>query len=490
MSKNESTLVKQFSLQNLLLMVLVASFVCLPAAAVAQEAGVDQLRQTEQTFVKIAESVSPSVVGIEAVRRSPERQRDRRSPFDDDLFEWFFRRRSPWDDREDDQRQQRRERRAQGSGFIISEDGYILTNNHLVEEAETVKVRLLDGREYDAEIVGTDPPSDIAVVRIDADDLPAIAAGDSDDIKVGQWVLAIGNPFGLTHTVTAGIVSAVGREVGIAEFENFIQTDAAINFGNSGGPLVTIDGEVIGVNTAIVGPGGNIGIGLAIPINMAKDIAEQLIDDGQVVRGFLGVSIQSLTPELAETFGLPEDAKGVLVPDVIPDSPAEEAGILAGDIIVKIEGREVTGASDLRNRIAAKRPGTELTLEIVRNGQTEQITVELGRRPGEEEPVDQEHDDIMDQLGISVQELTDDLARRLGFEDMEGVLVSDVQPGSLAALAGIEPGILIQEVGRTPVTSPSEFREALSETADDGRILLRIHTGRAGRYVVLTLPRN
>lgn len=474
---------------RLLVIIVLASIMTAPAWSQADDNGIDELRRIGQTFVKVADEVSPSVVGIESLRQ-PERtrnNRDRMSPFDDDLFEWFFRRQ--WPDEEQRQRPQR-QRRAQGSGFILNEEGYILTNNHLIEQAQTITVRMLDGRELEAEIVGADPASDVAVIRVEADNLTPIELGDSDDIKVGQWVLAIGNPFGLTHTVTAGIISAIGREVGIAEFENFIQTDAAINFGNSGGPLVTIDGRVIGVNTAIIGPGGNIGIGLAIPINMAMDIADQLIAEGRVVRGFLGVSIQTLTPELAQTFDLPEDATGVLVPEVVPDSPADDAGIIPGDVVIELEGQRVTSASDLRNRIAAKRPGTEMRVTIIRDGQREELTVTLTQRPGEEEPDVDEEDNVMQQIGISVQELTDDLAARLGFEGMQGVIVSDVRSGSLAAMGGIEPGMLIMEVGRQNVDSVSEFRQELARSAQDGRVLLRIHTGRTSRYLVITLPRD
>lgn len=332
-SRQNKTTSHIFLLSALLVLLLVIG----PLPALGQdETGVDTLRGMGKAFAKIAEKASPAVVGIKAEKTVMQEYPGTREwpfdepfdPFNDDLFDFFFRRRSP--NRRSPQRKYRQ--MAQGSGFIVSPDGHILTSNHLVGEADEdgVKVKLADGRELEGKIIGTDPDSDIAVVKIEAENLSFLELADSDTLEVGEWVLAIGNPFGLSHTVTAGIVSAKSRSgFRLAKFEDFIQTDAAINRGNSGGPLLNLDGKAVGVNTAIIGPGTNIGIGLAIPINMAKSIYEQLVDTGKVVRGFLGVTIQDLTPKLADSFGL-KDSKGVLIPEVHKGSAAEKAGIKEG----------------------------------------------------------------------------------------------------------------------------------------------------------------
>ena len=322
-----------------------------PLSAFAEdENSVTTLRQIGKAFASIAEKTSPAVVGLEAQRPvtreySPFRDSpfgEQFDPFEDDIFDFFFRRRSPR--QRSPQRRYRELRPVQGSGFIISSDGYILTNNHMVEGAEKIEVELADGRKFTAEVIGADRDSDVAVVKIDARSLPCLELGDSEALEVGEWVLAIGNPLGLSHTVTAGIVSAKGRSgFGLATLENFIQTDAAINFGNSGGPLINLDGKVIGINTAIYGSSGNIGIGFAIPINMAKHAYEQLVESGTVERGFLGVMPNDLDPEMAEAFGL-KDNKGVAISEVTEGSAADKAGLRHNDVILELDGKPVESA--------------------------------------------------------------------------------------------------------------------------------------------------
>lgn len=374
---------------------------------------------------------------------------------------------------------------GQGSGFIISPDGLIMTNNHVVGDADKVIVRLLDGREFTAETIGTDPATDVAVIKIDASDLPFLSLGDSDQLEVGDWVLAVGNPFGLSHTLTAGIVSAKGRSgIGINDYENFIQTDAAINPGNSGGPLVNLDSEVVGMNTAIFSrSGGYMGIGFAIPINMAKQIRDQLVKHGTVTRGRLGVYIQDLTSELAESFELKE-TKGILVAQVIEDSPAEEAGLERGDVILKLAGEPIGKVAEFRNRIALTAPGTELKLTILRDGKTKEVPVTIGTQETDAQGRPEAASSIS-RFGLQLQPLTEELADQFGYQGEKGVLVSGIDPGSAAEEADIEKGDLIQEVNRTPVASAGEVREALKKTRPGGAALLLIRRGEATRYLAL-----
>ena len=471
-------------------------FTALPSASADDSSSIDTLRQMGRTFAEIAEKASPAVVGIKAEKTieqyySPMGEDQFYKffdPFEDDIFDYFFRR----------QRQQRPRQRsvqpkprqvAQGSGFIISSDGYILTNNHLVNEADKVIVQLMDEKELEAKIIGSDADSEVAVIKIDADDLAFLELADSDAVKVGEWVLAIGNPFGLSHTVTAGIVSAKGRSgLGLTALENFIQTDAAINFGNSGGPLLNLDGKVIGINTAIVGASGNIGIGFAIPSNMAKGVYEQLVESGTVVRGFLGVGIDDLKPEVSVSLGLKKDAKGVLIPEVTEGSAADKAGIKPYDVIVEFEGHPVEKANELLGRVAALKPGAKVTIVILRDGRRKTLTAELDKRP----PADQlgaTKSETTEQLGLTIQNLTDDLAERLGYEGLSGVVVKRVEPGSLAAYAGITPGVLIMEVNRKPIRNTEEFDEAIKQVAKGEIVLLRIRVKNYTRIVGLTLPK-
>lgn len=464
--------------------VLVVMLFALPVSVFADDdANIATLRRMGKAFSSIAEQASPAVVAVRATR-TPRQDSSAQpfSPFDfDDPFEFFFRRRGP----RQFQQPQRRQT-AQGSGFIVTPDGYILTNNHLVSDAEEVRVQLSDGRTLRAEVVGTDPGTDVAVVKIDENDLPYMEMANSDALEVGEWVIAIGNPFGLSHTVTAGIVSAKGRSrLGVAEFEDFIQTDAAINFGNSGGPLLNLDGQAVGINTAIIGPGGNVGIGLAIPINMAKSVYEQLKESGTVVRGYLGVEINDIQAGVGEFYGVKDD-RGAMVMKVREGSPAEEAGIKVDDIVLELRGEPIGSAADLINRITVHKPGTEVDLVVLRDGKRRTITVTLGTRPTTAELAGEPK--VQEEIGVSVQTLTRELAQRLGYQNLSGVVVTEVQVGSPAEEAGIQPGDLIMEVNRESVESIERWRDVLNKGAEKRRILLRIHNERGTRVVLVTLP--
>ncbi len=450
----------------------------------------------QNAFVETAQKVSPSVVYIEVEKAiSTETAMGPSIPFNDpfdlfsdEFFERFFRNRMP-NRREQRPNPPRQEYHlaGQGSGFIISPDGYILTNHHMVGEADRIQVKLGDGREFTAKRIGTDPQSDVGLIQIDATNLPVLPLGDSDQLQVGEFVIAIGNPFGLSQTVTSGIISAKGRSnVGIADYEDFIQTDAAINPGNSGGPLVNLKGEAIGINTAIFSrSGGYQGIGFAIPINMVKNIYEQLREKGSVTRGYLGIGVQQLTPDLAESFNLKEN-QGILIAEVSPDSPAEKAGLKRGDIILELNGRPVANPGEFRNQVALIAPKTTIQLRIDRNGERKVIPVTTGQLKSEEQ-LGSSPEEAAGQLGFTVENLTGEIAQRYGYKTGQGVLVSDVDPGSAAALAGIEPGNLILEVNRTPVKDVEEFNRLAKSAVREGRILLLVRDGQFARYVVLRL---
>jgi serine protease Do len=461
-----------------------------PFAAQAKDGAIESLRQTSKAFAEVAKEVSPAVVfiQIEKTIQQPDVQFfapfGQGSPFGDDFFKHFFGAPGP-DTPQHFQPAPRQRIVGQGSGFIISKDGYILTNNHVVGDADKVSVKLLDGREFTAKTIGADPHSDVAVIKIDADDLPTLELGDSDAIDVGEWVVAIGNPFGLSHTLTVGVVSAKGRSsIGIADYENFIQTDAAINPGNSGGPLVDLDGKVVGMNTAIFSQsGGYMGIGFAIPINMAKSIKDQLIQTGSVVRGYLGIIIQELTPELAQSFGM-KDQKGILVAQVSEDSPAEKAGLKQGDVIIEFNGKAVDQVGPFRNAVALEKPGAKENITILRNGSRKVLAVTIGMLPDKEVAVAGSPHNLK-KIGITVQDLTPMLARQFGLEDKKGVIITDVAPDSVAALANIKPGGIIQEVNRKAVHNTEEFKKALVQTPEDSVVLLLIKEGAYARYVAL-----
>ncbi len=445
--------------------------------------------RSSKEFVNVVKQAQPGVVHIRVEQttevKSPYNQYSEEF-FNNPFFEQFF---GPqWRQQQQQQQPQTRKQKAQGSGFIISKDGYILTNNHVVENADKITVFTSDEQEYKGELIGADPQSDVALIKISADkDLPVLPLGDSDKLEVGEWVIAIGNPFGLSQTVTAGVVSAKGRNrVGLNDYENFIQTDAAINPGNSGGPLLNGRGEVVGINSALYSrTGGYMGIGFAIPINMVKSIEDQLHNNGTVTRGWLGVVIQDVTKDLAATFGL-KDAKGILVSEVQKDSPADKAGIENGDVIIKLDGKELKDVTDLRNRVAMITPGTKVALEVIRDTKEKHINVEIGKQPenfGHKQTTTPSQ--LFDKFGLSLQNLTSELAERFGFEKGQGVIISDVKEGSPAEDAGLKAGFLVEEINQIPVRSIDEATKALEKSKNSGRTLLRINTGNARHYVVL-----
>lgn len=453
--------------------------------------GVESLRESSRAFASVAQQVSPSVVFIQTERsvRTPV-QGQFNSPFSDDFFNRFF---GEEFSGPGNPQQPQGQRRAvgQGSGFVFSIDegllndkAYILTNNHVVEGADTIRVTFADGREFDAEITGTDPQSDVAVIEIEAGNLPALSLGDSSRLEVGEWVVAIGNPFGLSHSLTVGVVSALGRtSLGISDYEDFIQTDAAINPGNSGGPLVNLEGEVIGINTAIASrSGGYMGIGFAIPSNLARNIADQLINSGEVTRGYLGIIIQDLTQDLANSFDL-DSTRGILVSQVSPGSPAAAAGIEEGDVIIGYQGNDVSNVGTFRNQVSLTPPGTDTRLTVIRNGSELALNVTIGTLEGASVAME-ESMERSDQIGLGVQTLTPQLARQLGIEASEGVVVSQVQPGSPAEAAGLGTGMVIVEVNRSPVTDAEAFERAIRDS-DGQRALLLVRTTGGQRFVVL-----
>lgn len=374
-----------------------------------------------------------------------------------------------------------------GSGFIISSDGYILTNNHVVEKADEIRIKLDNGKEYEAKVVGRDPKTDLALIKVNPDkDFPEPAVlGDSDELRVGDWVIAVGNPFGLGHTVTAGIISAKGRVIGAGPYDDFLQTDAAINPGNSGGPLFNLKGEVVGINTAIVARGQ--GIGFAIPVNMAKELLPQL-KKGKIIRGWLGVMIQDMTPELAKSFGL-DKPKGALVADVLEGGPADKAGIKRGDVVVGFDGKEIPDARTLSRLVAATAPDSEVEVVVLRDGKEKSIRVKVGTMPEEgvtEAESEGEAAEKAQQWGLTVQNLTPEIAERFGWSrDETGVIVTEVAPGSPAWEAKVAEGDLIKEVNRKKVNNVRDFKLAMSKAKETESLLLLIKRGEHTLYIAL-----
>ncbi|MBW2130921.1 MAG: DegQ family serine endoprotease [Deltaproteobacteria bacterium] len=434
-----------------------------------------------KTFSKLAEEASPAVVNIRTVKtikgggqvfrhfmRPPMGPND---PFND-FFEKFF----------GDEQQREFKQRSLGSGFIIDKEGYIVTNNHVIEDADEIRVQLRNEKEYDAEIVGRDPNTDIALIKIKGPkDLPVLKLGDSDALKVGEWVVAIGNPFGLDHTVTAGIVSAKGRVIGAGPYDDFIQTDASINPGNSGGPLLNLNGEVIGINTAIVASGQ--GIGFAIPINMALGIVEQLRQKGEVTRGWLGVGIQDVKGEVAEYYGLKE-GEGVLVAQVFPGDPAEKAGIQPQDIILEVNEKKVGSSRELSRLIADIGVGEEARIKLLRNGKEEIITVTIAKREDTRVTAEKPRNETESQIGIQVADLTPEMANRLNLPETQGVVVVDVASGSKAEAAGIIQGDVIKEINHMPTHSVKAFKEAFDKVKTGETFQMFILRGNMGFLVV------
>jgi len=429
----------------------------------------------------VVRAVRDSVVSIET--KTKVRARGFDLFFDDPFFRRFF---------GEPQRPREFTQQGLGSGVIVSKDGYILTNNHVVEDTTELTVVLSNRREFKAKVVGTDPKSDVAVIRVDASGLPAITLGDSSRVQVGDFVLAIGSPFDprLQQTVTFGIVSATGRgNLGIADYGDFIQTDAAINPGNSGGALVNMRGELIGINTAIFSRGvpANAGVGFAIPINMARDVMDRILKHGKVVRGYLGVSIQNIDEALAEQFGL-KDRQGAIVGDVVPDSPADRAGIQNGDVIIEFNGQKVNDRDHLRNLVGLTPPGTRVTLKLIRDGKERTVTAELEELKEERaarggEPVEKE----ATLSGIQVDELTPSYQRRFGLpRNLTGVVITDVDEGSLAAEVGLQPGDVIQEINRQRINTVEDFRRVASSVGRR-RAVLRVYFPRQGSSGYVTL---
>ncbi|MDF7801450.1 DegQ family serine endoprotease [Pontiellaceae bacterium B1224] len=455
-------------------------FILMGGGAVSAQAAAERevLRETGNAFAQIAKEALPAVVFIDVESTIEVPQYGYRyQPFRD----LWGRRGQLAIPQELEPKKYSKE--GLGSGFIISKDGYILTNNHVVNDADRITVILADDRKFSAKVIGSDPKTEVALIKIDdPHELPFLELGDSDALQVGEWVLAAGNPFGLSQTVTAGIVSAKGRdEVGIAEYANFIQTDAAINPGNSGGPLLDIDGKVVGINTAIYSrSGGYMGIGFAIPINQAIQIKDQLIKHGKISRSVLGVYIQDVNEELANSFGLDERG-GILISQIIEDSAAEEAGLQGGDIIVELNGKKVGKMAAFRNRIAATPPNSKITLKIFRDGKYKNISAITKAMEGESGA---QASAILDEIGISVEDLGRATARQFGYTENSGVLVTAVKQDSPAWEAGLQPGHLITSANRKSVEDADEFAEALAD-AKGRRILFLVSDGRSSRYIVV-----
>jgi len=464
---------------------LFAGLLCLSVAR-AEEGGLDSLRQTGKAFSGVAKKVAPSVVFIQVEGQAEDEAAGRGAwPFQDDLFRRFFGQDSGalrgFGAPARPMPRKPRTRIDQGSGFVFSQAAgvsYILTNHHVVEGGERITVRFQDGREYQARLKGADAKSDVAVLEIAARGLPALKWGDSARLEVGEWVVAMGNPFGLSHTLTTGVVSAKGRtSLGINDYEDFIQTDAAINPGNSGGPLVNLEGEVVGMNTAIFSrSGGYMGVGFAIPSNLARIIAEQLVVEGKVVRGYLGLTVQPLSAELAEAMRI-DARQGVLVSQVDAGSPAEHAGLRAGDVLTHFDGTPLSEGGQYRNHAALARPGASVNLSVLREGRRLELPVRAARL--DEEAL--QGAEATRALGVTVRALTPEEAGRLGIDG--ALLVTAVEPGSLATLAGMAPGSLILEANRKPVGTPGEFAALLG--ASGGSVLLRLYDNGRSRTITL-----
>lgn len=467
----------------------VTSLIALPSYASSKSCGTDDNpcgatipspTSVSKMFTAVAKQCTPAVVFIRAdgTDDPADNERQPSDPFTDEFFQRFFG--SPM------RPNKKAPQTSQGSGFFVSSDGYVITNAHVVSGATKITVSFDDGKELDATLVGADSHTDIAVLKVEGKNFPFLPLGNSDAIEVGEWVVAIGSPFQLQATLTVGVVSAKGRQdLQITDLEDFIQTDAAINPGNSGGPLINLEGEVIGINTAIVSrSGGYMGIGFAIPSNMAKNIMNQIIDKGSVTRGFLGVSLQPVDKDIADAFQL-EKAEGALVSEVVKGSPAEKAGIKQGDIIVEYNGIPVKALGAFRNEISLTPPGSTVKLKINRKGKILTVNVPLGTA----------NDSMatsgacMQRLGIDVENLTPELRKQLGYsKGEEGVVITKVKPGSPAALAGIKPGFLILAINHKKVSTIDEFDEAAKSPDNKQRVLLLVKHGSITRFYSIKLP--
>ncbi len=435
------------------------------------------LSELGQAMAEISEAVKPSIVNISTTRTV--QIKGQINPFfDDPFFRRFF----------GDQFKMPKERKTAslGSGVIVTSDGYILTSNHVIQGADEINVTLSDEREFKGKIIGNDAMTDIGIIKIDANNLPAVTWGDSDALKVGETVLAIGSPYGLSQTVTMGIVSAVGRaNVGIADYEDFIQTDAAINPGNSGGALVNVKGELVGINTAIFSTtGGYQGIGFAVPTNMAKNVMDSLINKGKVIRGWFGVTIQPLTTELAKQFNLKDD-KGALIGDVIENSPAEKAGLLRGDVIIEYEGKKIDEPYQLRNMVANTSPGQKVEVKIIRENKIEIKKVAIGEMPIDMQKLSQgEFDNLL--RGVTVQDLTPEIFNRFKLPNkLRGVIVSDVSKDSSAAMVLIQ-GDVIMEINREKINNIKDYENVVSRLHPEDNVLLLIFRNGSSLFITLS----
>ena len=482
-------MIKKYNILKYMMVVVLVGMLAgfIPGASVsAEDSGVVMV---PNNFSQLAKDAKPSVVNIRTVTTvkgggrvfnhffgSP--PNGRKNPFED------F-----WGPNQDQENQPQRDfkQRSLGSGFIIDKEGYIVTNNHVVENADQIKVKLADEKEFDAELVGRDPKTDLALIKITANtELSPIKMGDSDKANVGNWVVAIGSPFGLEQTVTAGIVSAKGRIIGFGPYEDFIQTDASINPGNSGGPLINMQGEVVGINTAIVASGQ--GIGFAIPVNMAKDIIAQLKSSGEVTRGWLGVGIQDLSAELKQYYGV-ENSGGVLITQVFEGDPADKGGIKANDIVVEISGQAVTSARELSSIIANTKVGKKTTIKLLRDGKKKTVYVELAKRDDDKLVAKGPGEESDDDIGIQLMNLSEENASRFGFEaDEKGVLVIGIKPGGKAESAGIRRGDLIKEVNHKGVSSDREYTNQIKKIDEGEEVQLLIRRAREG-FVVVTFTK-
>lgn len=461
--------------------IVLAGFILVSGIGTFQSTAESQVRMIPQNFTKLADKARPAVVNIRTVKTIKGGGRVFRhffgNPFGNrDPFRDFFRR-SPKNGPSRDFKE-----RSLGSGFIIDKEGYIVTNNHVIENADQIKVKLSNGDEYKAELIGRDPKTDLAIIKIDkAENLVPLELGDSDSLEVGSWVVAIGSPFGLEQTVTAGIVSAKGRIIGSGPYDDFIQTDASINPGNSGGPLVDMNGKVIGINTAIIASGQ--GIGFAIPTSLAKGIINQLKNKGEVSRGWLGVGIQDLTPELAEYYKA-KGQKGVLVARVFEGDPADKGGIKINDIITSVDGKPVTTSRELIKAITSVGIGKKTKITVLRNGKKKNFYIETAKRPDDEAKKTQEEKSD-DEIGITVTNLTSENARRFGYEDDEkGVIVSDVKSGSKGDNAGVRPGDLIKEVNRRAVKNAQDFQKKIKRIKEGSEFMMLVKRGPTGFIVI------
>jgi serine protease Do len=432
------------------------------------------------SFSPLVKKASPSVVNISVVKKI-EGTEQNPSPFGPndpfgDFFDRFFGNQIPRDYKQ----------QGLGTGFIIDKEGYILTNNHVVDAADEVKVKLLDGKEFNAKIIGRDPKTDLALIKIDPDkSLVPLPLGDSDKLEVGDWVVAIGNPFGLGNTVTAGIVSAKYRHLGMGTYDNFIQTDASINPGNSGGPLLNTAGEVVGINSAIFSQsGGSIGIGFAIPINMAKELLPQL-KAGKVIRGWLGVMIQKITPDLKATLGL-KDEKGALVADVIAGGPADKAGIKRGDVIVGFNGKEIRESYELPYIVASTPVGKLVKVDVIRKGERKSFEVKIGEL--KEKNVRQAEVQEKSKLGLTVREITPEIAKSLQLTERSGVVITEVQDSSPAADAGLKPGDVILELDHASIPNVDTFDKKIQEYKKGDIILLLVKRQNSTLFLTLKVP--